>query len=319
MSNRQFISTNQKAIIIVGPTASGKSNLAVDVARYIKKNTKKLGIIGSAIISADSRQVYTGFNIGAGKITKKEMGGISHYGLDIASPLRRYTVAQYQTYTNTVLKKLWKQNIIPIICGGTGLYIDSVLYNYSFPQIKPNLKLRKKLEKLSTEKLFRLLQKKSPDRAQTIDKHNRRRLIRALEILDKQKEIPLLIKEPVFEALVIGINPPQKILYQKIYTRLIKRLQSGMIAEVKKLHTSGISYKRLESFGLEYRWIARFLQKKISKQEMITQLEKEIKNYTKRQITWFKRNKNIVWIKEPSITITIRYINEFLSKSKFKI
>lgn len=302
----------RKAIIVVGPTASGKSDLAVKMGLYIKKNAALFKVAGAAVISADSRQIYKGFDIGSGKITKKEMWGIPHYGLDIASPLRRYTVAQYQKYTNAILKKLWKQNIIPIICGGTGLYVDAILYNYAFPKIKPNLKLRKKLEQISTEKLFVLLQKKSPSRARIIDPHNRRRLIRALEILDKQKEIQPLNKEPAFNAFIIGINPPKKVLYKRIHTRLIQRLKKGMIAEVKKLRANKISYSRLESFGLEYRFIAQFLQKKISKQEMIVQLEQEIKNYAKRQMTWFKRNKKIIWVEKPSITPLLERLNAFL-------
>ena len=319
LDNNKKSQSVQKAIIILGPTASGKSDFAVQIALYIKKHAKQLGVREAAIVSADSRQIYKGFNIGAGKITTKEMHGIAHYGLDIASPLRRYTVAQYQKYTNTVLKKLWKQNIVPIICGGTGLYIDSVLYNYLFPTVKPNAVLREKLEKLSTQKLFALLQKKSLDRAQTIDKYNRRRLIRALEILESQKHIAPLIKKPAFDAIIIGINPSQEVLYERIHTRLIKRLRAGMVAEVQKLHTQGISYNRLESFGLEYRYIAQFLQRKISKQEMITQLKREIQQYTRRQMTWFRRNKNIIWIDKPNLKTTTSYINESLGKSKVKM
>ena len=304
--------SHRKAIIVLGPTASGKSDLAVDIAHYIQQHSKKFGVFGAAIISADSRQVYRGFTIGAGKITKQEMRGIPHYGLDIASPLRRYTVAQYQAYTNRILKKLWSQNILPIMCGGTGLYIDSVLYNYSFPKVKPNHALREKLEKLRTEKLFLLLQKKSHSRAQTIDKHNRRRLIRALEILEDQKHIAPLTKNPVFETLILGIYPPQDTLYKRIHIRLIRRLRAGMVAEVKNLHASGISYTRLESFGLEYRYVAQFLQHKISKQEMITRLEHEIQQYTKRQITWFKRNKSVVWTEKPNIRLIAKNLEKFL-------
>ena len=294
-----------KTIIVLGPTASGKSDLAVDIALFIKKR-HALGFSSAAVISADSRQVYKGFNIGAGKITRTEMRNIPHYGLDIASPKRRFTVSQYQRYTNKILSHLTKQYILPIICGGTGLYIDSVLYNYALPKVKPNLALREKLEKLSTEKLFLLLTKKDPTRAQTIDKHNRRRLIRALEILHEQKTISPLEKSLAFNALIIGINPTQQILYKRIHARLLKRLQGGMIAEVKKLHAKGLSYARLESFGLEYKYVAQFLQGKISKQEMTAQLEQEIKKYTKRQMTWFKRNESIVWVEKPTLNKTLQ-------------
>ncbi len=302
-----------KAIIVLGPTASGKSDLAVDIALFIKKH-HILGFSNAAVISADSRQVYKGFNIGAGKITHTEMRGIPHYGLDIASPKRRFTVSQYQRYTNKILSHLTKQYILPIICGGTGLYIDSVLYNYDLPKVKPNLALREKLEKLSTEKLFLLLIKKDPTRARTIDKHNRRRLIRALEILHEQKTISPLEKSLAFNALIIGINPTQQILYTKIHARLLKRLHAGMIAEVKKLHAGGLSYARLESFGLEYKYVAQFLQGKISKQEMTAQLEQEIKKYTKRQMTWFKRNEGIQWINQANIGLIKKNLITFLNK-----
>ena len=296
----------EKTIVILGPTASGKSDLAIQIAHYVRTHKNALGISNVAIISADSRQVYRGLDIGSGKVTKKEMRGITHYGLDIASPKRRFTVSQYQRYVKKTLQKLQKQNIIPIICGGTGLYIDSVLYNYSFPEVKPNLSLRKKLEKLTTEKLFTLLQKKSPVRAQTIDRHNRRRLIRALEILENQKHIPPLVKKPLENTLVLGINPSLETLRKRIHLRLTKRLRSGMIAEVQKLHTQGISYERLDSFGLEYRYISRFLKGTLTKQEMTEQLEKEIQQYAKRQMTWFKRNRSIVWLHEANLNETLQ-------------
>ncbi|MFA7201547.1 MAG: tRNA (adenosine(37)-N6)-dimethylallyltransferase MiaA [Candidatus Paceibacterota bacterium] len=299
------ISQPQKIIIVLGPTASGKSDLAVKIALYIKKQ-KNLGLFNTAIISADSRQVYKGFNIGSGKITSQEMRGIPHYALDIASPQRRFTVSQYQQYVKKILKKLIKQKTFPILCGGTGLYIDSVLYNYILPHVKPNLVLRMQLEKLTTEKLFLMLTKKDSVRAQTIDRHNRRRLIRALEILHEQKTIPPLEKTATFNALIIGINPTQSTLYKRIHVRLLKRLRGGMITEVKQLHAKGLSYARLESFGLEYRYIAQFLQKKLSKKEMEELLEKEIQHYTKRQMTWFKKNKDITWIEKPDLTKTLQ-------------
>lgn len=298
--------SQHRTIILLGPTASGKSDLAIQIAHYIRAHKNVFGISDAAIISADSRQVYRGLNIGSGKVNKKEMQGITHYGLDIASPKRRFTVSQYQRYAKKTLQKLQKQNIVPIICGGTGLYIDSILYNYSFPEVKPNLSLRKKLEKLTTEKLFTLLQKKSPDRARVIDTHNRRRLIRALEILENQKHIPPLVKKPLENTLILGINPSSETLLKRIHLRLIKRLRSGMITEVQKLHTQGISYERLDSFGLEYRYISRFLRGTLTKKEVAEQLEKEIQQYAKRQMTWFKRNKEIIWLQEPNLNKTLQ-------------
>ena len=304
---------NQKLLVILGPTASGKSDLAVELARRFN----------GEVISADSRQVYKGMDIGSGKITKKEMRGVPHWLLDVASPKRRFTVTQYQKLARKEIKKIWQRGKLPILCGGTGLYIQSIVDGLSIPEVPPDAKLRAKLEKLTTEKLFSKLQKLDRRRAKNIDRHNRRRLIRALEIVIKTgKPIPLIKSfnilsvipaqagihntDPRFrgddknrdiEILQLGIAQPKEKLKNLIKKRLIKRLRQGMVAEVKKLRNQGVSWKRLEEFGLEYRAIAQFLQKKITKQQMIDKIQKESEQYAKRQMTWFKRDKRICWIK----------------------
>ena len=180
---------------------------------------------------------------------------------------------------------------------------------------KPNQVLRKRLEKRTTEELYELLKKKDPARAKNIDKHNRRRLIRALEIIIKTgKTIPLIRANksivPEENILKIGIKRKKEIIRKRIKNRLLKRLKQGMIVEVKKLHNSGLSWKRLEDFGLEYRYIAQFLQGKISEAEMIKTLEQEIWHYAKRQMTWFKRDERIRWIKNEKEAIKLT--KEFL-------
>jgi tRNA dimethylallyltransferase len=277
-----------KIIIIAGPTASGKSDLAVWLAKKIN----------GEIISADSRQVFKGMDIGTGKITKEEMQSVPHYLLDVASPKKRFTVTRFQKLANLAIKQILKKNKIPIICGGTGFYIQSIVDGLTFPQVKPDLELRNKLEKKSTDQLFLMLLKKDPKRAKTIDKHNRRRLIRALEIVIKSKKpIPKLQKEQRFNVLFLGIKKEKEELNKRIEKRLLSRLEQGMLKEVKQLKSSGISYKKLYDFGLEYRYLSLYLQNKLSYQEMISLLQKEIEQYAKRQITWFKRDKRIVWIK----------------------
>jgi len=278
-----------KLIVILGPTASGKTDLSIKLAKKFSDE----------VVSADSRQVYKGMNIGTGKITKKEMRSIPHYLLDIASPKKRFSVSQYQKLALSAIKKIQKKNKIPVLVGGTGFYIQSVVDGIIIPEVKPDWKLRKKLEKETAEELFSELEKLDPRRAKNIDKNNKRRLIRAIEIIIKTKKpIPLLEKkQPPFEALIIGIkkNPEElKILIKK---RLLKRLRDGMIAEVKRLHKQGVSWKRLEEFGLEYRYIALYLQEKITKQEMIEKIQIESEHYAKRQMTWFKRDNRINWIK----------------------
>ena len=297
-----MLSTNNKPkiIAVVGPTASGKSDLAVDMALFIKKNAAKLGVSGAEIISADSRQVYKGMDIGSNKITVKEMRGIPHHLISIANPKTTFSAARYQRLAARIIKKILKNNKIPIICGGTGFYIDSVIYGIKFPKTKPNTALRKKLEKMETEKLFMLLQKKDPTRAISIDRHNRRRLIRALEInFLTGMPVPILKKEPQFETLWLGLTADNHILKNKLSNRLDKRLKKGLLKEVRNLHKKyGLSWKRLESFGLEYKFTAQFLEKKISEKEMKNKIVDESANYAKRQMTWFKRNSEINWIKD---------------------
>ncbi len=280
---------NKKIVVILGPTASGKSEMAVKIAKKFN----------GEIISADSRQVYRGMDIGTGKITKKEMQGIPHYLLDVTSPKRRFSVVQYRKLAIIAIDKIFRNARVPILCGGTGFYIQAVVDGIIIPEVKPDWRLRKKLEEKNTDELFNLLKKVDAKRAKSIEPKNKRRLIRALEIVIKTKKPvpPLIKKPPQFEILMIGIKRSQKELKKKIYQRLLKRLRGGMVLEVKKLRKSGISWKRLEEFGLEYRYISRYLQGKLNQQEMIEKLQKEIEHYAKRQMTWFKKDKQIYWIK----------------------
>ena len=316
-------------IVILGPTASGKSDLAVKLALYLgsKQVKKKFGIEGAEIVSADSRQVYKGMDIGTGKITKKEMQGIPHHLLDVASPKRRFTVIQFVKKAKEAIKKIYKKNKIPIVCGGTAFYIYALTEGLIIPEVKPDWKLRKKLEKLSPENLYQKLKKLDPQRAKTIEKNNKRRLIRALEIVIKTKKpVPKLKRKPEFNCLFIGIKKNKKELKHLIHKRLIKRLKQGMIKEVKKLKKTGLSWKRLEEFGLEYKWISLYLQDKIDYNQMIERLEKDICNFAKRQMTWFKkiaqeqlnseeetkRKKRIHWVK--NFNQAKKLVMEFLKK-----
>ena len=281
-----------KLIVILGPTASGKTLLSIKLAKKFN----------GEIISADSRQVYKGMNIGSGKVTKKEAQGIPHYLLDIANPKRKFTVSQYQKLAQAAIKKIHYKGKIPFLVGGSGFYIQSVVDMIAIPEIKPDWKLRKKLEKKSNKYLHEMLFRIDPKRAQNIDKNNSRRLIRALEIVLKTgKPVPLsnhsesLHKR--WDVLQIGIKKSPEEIKKLIEKRLLKRLKIGMIAEVEKLRASGLSFKRLEELGLEYRFVAQYLQNKITYQEMVDKLQKESEYFAKRQMTWFKRDKRINWIK----------------------
>lgn len=294
-----------KIIVVLGPTASGKSELAVKLAHRFN----------GEIISADSRQVYKGLDIGTGKIPRESMEvelpyiykGIRHHLLDVVSPKKTFTVSQYQKLAKKALADILKRGKIPIICGGTGLYIDSIISGAKFPEVPPQPKLRKKLEKFSTEELFQKLQKLDCRRAKNIDKNNRRRLIRALEIILMTKlPVPPFSAATDYNALLIGIKKSPEELKKLIKKRLLKRLKIGMIEEVKNLHDKqSLSWKRLDNLGLEYRYISRYLRGLITKKEMIELILKESWQYAKRQMTWFKKDKNIIWIKRPSEAFAI--------------
>ena len=278
-----------KVIVILGQTATGKSDLAVKIA-------KKLG---GEVISADSRQVYTGLNLGTGKITQKEMQSVPHYLLDVANPKKKFSVSEYKKLVDQKTKEMISRGKIPIICGGTGFYIDAVVNDIVFPEVPPNEKLRKILNKKDAVQLFQILQKLDKARAKTIDSKNKVRLIRAIEIAKALGKVPKLKNvsnstQP-YKFIKIGLYLPAGILKEKINKRLLARIKNGMLKEIEGLHKKGLSWKRMEELGLEYRYVALYLQKKISKEEMIQKLNSEIYKYAKRQMTWFKRDEEIKW------------------------
>jgi len=294
----------KKLITILGPTAAGKSDLAVVLARKFN----------GEVISADSRQVYRGMDLGSGKITKKEMMGIPHHLLDIVSPKKRFDVARYRRLADQCIAKIIQKGKLPILCGGTAFYIQAVVDGLVIPAVKPDWRLRTRLERFKTEKLFEKLRNLDPERARNIDRYNRRRLVRSLEIVLKTKKpVPSLRKKPLpYPVLIIGIKKTPEELKKLIAIRLQKRLKAGMVAEIKTLHQKGVSWKRLEEFGLEYRFIARYLQKKISCETMLRLIRKECEHFAKRQMTWFKRDKRIHWIKtqKQAETLTEQYLRE---------
>lgn len=316
-----------KIIVIIGPTSSGKSNLALQLAKLLQgKLFKNRGVNGAEIISADSRQVYRGMDIGTGKVTKAEQKMAKHYLLDVASPKKTFTASDYKKLGEKALKTILKKNKIPIITGGTGFYIDTLLGIINLPEVSPNPKLRQRLDKLSAEHLFKMLRKLDPQRAKTIDAKNKRRLIRAIEIITATgKPVPQLSTKRYelstkYSPLWLGLTQPMVKLSKKIEKRLDERLQQGMIKEVQNLLKSGVSYRRLFNFGLEYRQISEYLASKKFKVESVKnfkespyyqKLLREIIKYSKRQMTWFKRNKKIHWIKSP--TEANSFTKKFLS------
>jgi tRNA dimethylallyltransferase len=275
-----------KVLVVLGPTAVGKSDLAVEIARQYN----------GEVISADSRQVYTGLDIGTGKITKKEMRGVPHHLLDVMNPKKVFSVELWKKQTEIAIEDIISRGKLPIICGGTGFYIQSLVDNIILPDVVANPTLRKELSFKSTEELFIMLKKLDPKRAKNIDSKNPVRLIRAIEVATALGSVPKVKRvKSKYIFVQIGLTFPLDILREKIHTRLLARMKKGMLVEAKKLHTNGLSYKRMEALGLEYRYLALYLQKKISKQEMLERLTIEIGQYARRQMQWFKRDKNIQW------------------------
>ena len=291
-----------KIIAVVGPTASGKTSLGIYLAQKL----------GGEVISADSRQVYKGLNIGTGKVTKKEMQGVPHHLLDVISPKKQFTVADFVRLAEKAYSSILQNNKIAVVVGGTGLYVDMLTGRMSYPDVSPNPALRKKLENKTAAQLFALLTKADPARAATIDARNTRRLVRALEIAKAIGKSPAQNPEPTYDVLWLGLKPAQPKLEANIHKRLLARLKLGMIAEAKRLHKQGVSYKRMNELGLEYRYLALLLQGKLGKKEFESQLEQAIRQYAKRQATWFKRNKDIQWI--GSKTEALRLAKAFLSR-----
>jgi tRNA dimethylallyltransferase len=287
----------KKLIVILGPTGSGKSSLAVKIAR--KYNGE--------VVSADSRQTYRGMDITTGKITKKQMAGIPHHLIDIKNPNEDYSVGQYKKDAIKAINEITKKGKLPILVGGTGLYISAIVNNLEILQIKENKKLRKKLEKEIKEKglafVFRKLVKLDPEAAGIIDSKNPRRVIRALEIaLISGKKFSEQRKKgkPLYDVLEIGLNPPLEILKKRISERIKKMIETGLINEVKKL-TKKYGYQQKAFNTIGYKEIIDYLRGKIPLKEAIKQINKNTWHYAKRQMTWFKKyNPKTHWVSPPA-------------------
>lgn len=291
-------------IVVLGPTAVGKSDLAVKIAEKFN----------GEIISADSRQVYKGLNIGTGKITEKEMRGIKHYLLDVIDTKDKFSVIDFKRLGEQAIEEIKSKGKIPILCGGTGFYIQNLVDNISLPEVSPNEVLRKELDEKSTQDLFEILYKLDPSYADKIDKNNKRKLIRAIEIGKETGKIPeVKNSETKYRPIFIGLTLPSILLKERIINRLNKRIEQGMVEEVIDLHENGLSYQRMDELGLEYRYISKFLQKKLNFDDMKKKLKTEIWHYAKRQMTWFKRDKRIVWFSPQDEKDILKYIEDFLN------
>lgn len=273
-----------KVVAVVGTNASGKSALGVELAKRY----------GAEIISADSRQVFRGLDLGSGKITPEEMQGVPHHLIDVREPNEFFSMADFQRMSYAAIDGILARGRLPMIVGGTGLYVDSVLDGYLLSDREPDLSYRAELEKLTTPQLYDMLLTLLPD-AQ-VDRNNRNRVMRMIErIHDGDDAVPG--KEPRYRSLRLGVSWPREVLAQRIDERLKMRVEQGMIEEVQGLMDRGATKEFLLGLGLEYRFITQYLTGAIpDRDEMLRLLAIAIKQFAKRQMTWFRRNPDIVWL-----------------------
>lgn len=294
-----------KVIVILGPTASGKSGFGIKLAK--KYNGE--------IISCDSRQFYKYMNIGTAKVTKEEMQGIKHYMIDIIKPDQNFSVAEFKKQAEEIIDDILKRKKTPILVGGTGLYIQAIVDNLSIPQVPPDFKLRKDLEKKDIEKLWAKLMKLDPNAEKFVQRQNKRRIIRALEVCIKTgKPFSSFQKkgEPKYNFLQIGIKVERDKLYKRIDKRVNQMIDDGLIKEVKKLNKKYSQDKPAMS-GIGYGEFRGKLNK-IKDEKVLAEIIQNIKfhthQYARRQMSWFKRDEKIKWIEKYSETNKL--VKEFL-------
>ena len=284
-----------KVIVICGPTASGKTALSIELAQKIN----------GEIVSADSMQIYKDMTIGTAKPTKEEMQGIKHYLIDCISPEHRYSVAEYKKDAENAIEKILKKGKIPIVVGGTGLYVDSLIYGIEYTETKIDQNYRKELEKLVEEKGLEYVYNKAkeidPEAVQKISKNDKKRILRILEIYKEtgktktQQEIESRKNEVKYDYKVFAINMERQILYNRINKRVDIMIQKGLIEEVQNLLKK---YKQFPTAmqGLGYKEVVQYLNKEYTKEEMIENIKMQTRRYAKRQLTWFRKNKQTIWL-----------------------
>ena len=278
-----------KLITILGPTASGKSSLGIELAHEYN----------GEIVSADSRQVFRGLDIGSGKVTHDEQESVPHHLLDMVEPMQEFSVSHFQKLAFRAIDEIFARGKLPFLVGGTAQYIYAIINNYQFADVPPNPKRRKELENKNLDDLQAIIKEKEPKAEQILTKDdfiNPRRLIRAIEKLEAGMPIEPRKGPQKYENIILGIDIPRNELYKKIDQRVDERIKDGMIQEVENLRKQGVKDEWLISLGLEYKWITEYLQNKWTKQEMITRLKGTIHDFSRRQMTWFRQDKRIKWM-----------------------
>lgn len=301
-------------IILAGPTAVGKTKASIGLAKAI----------GGEIISADSMQVYKGMDIGSAKITKEEMEGIHHYLIDILEPSEEFHVARFQKMAENALTQIYEHGNIPILVGGTGFYIQALLYAIDFTEEQEDSTIRKELEDYArthgAEKLHNRLKEIDPKSAEVIHANNVKRVIRAIEFYkltgtlmsehnekERQKESP-------YQFAYFVLNDDRQNLYQRIEKRIDEMLHEGLLDEVQSLRDKGFTQDMVAMQGLGYKEILDYLEGNCTLEEAIYILKRDTRHFAKRQLTWFKRERDVIWIDKPEFQYDENKILKYMMK-----
>lgn len=282
----------ENLFILIGPTAIGKTDLSIKLAQ----------MMNGEIISADSMQIYKYMNIGSAKVTKEEMQEVPHHLIDNVYPNKDFTVANYKNHATTLISNINKEGRLPIIAGGTGLYINSIVYNLQFTEVPPSESIRNQLELLSNEDLYKELEKIDNTSADKLNVNDRKRVIRALEIYKSTGKTmseynkDFRMENQDYNLVMIGLNMDRARLYDRINRRVDIMINSGLIDEVKGLLEMGYNKNLVSMQGIGYKEIIMYLEEEISLDESIALIKQKSRNYAKRQLTWFRRDERIKWM-----------------------
>lgn len=283
---------NEKLFILMGPTAVGKTSISIDLAKRLN----------GEIISADSMQIYKYMNIGTAKVMPNEMEGIPHYLIDIIYPDENFTVSDYKRMATKFIKKINQKNKLPIVVGGTGLYINSLVYKLNFASVPPNDEIRKKLETYDNEYLHSKLIEVDRITGERISVNDRKRIIRALEIWEVSGKTPSEYNKNFreetdeYNLTMVCLNMDRERLYQRINDRVDLMIELGLVDEVKNILNMGYNKNLVSMQGIGYKEIIMYLENKISLDDAINIIKQGSRNYAKRQLTWFRRDNRIKWI-----------------------
>ncbi len=306
----------KKIIAVAGPTASGKTKLAIEIAKRVS----------GEVVSCDSMQIYRGMDIGTAKPTSDEIQGISHHMIDIIDPTDRYSVADFVRDARACIDNCLSRGKCPVIAGGTGLYMDSVLMNIAFDEVEQDMEYRSELQnyadKFGADALHKILCEKDPNAAEKIHPNNVRRVIRALEVCHTTGKTFTQVnaesrREPVYDAKIFGIDTDRQVLYDRIDRRVDIMLEQGLLAEVKGFFVSGLNRNTTAMQAIGYKEIYDFLEGGCSLDEAVEKIKMESRRYAKRQLTWFRRNELIEWVRidrEDDLEDVLKKCSDFLAE-----